>query len=96
MGGYYRILHMAFADTYKDKGEEDNYWVAVEEFKARSKELGFEDPFEVLTKYQLNSFEMIRDKLKAGPPACFREGWRSPLLGSKIDPITVVKPLEHV
>ncbi|KAF9362059.1 hypothetical protein BGX34_006719 [Mortierella sp. NVP85] len=96
MGGYYRILHMAFADKYEDKWEEDNYWDAVEEFKAQSKEVGFEDPFEVLTKYELTSFEMIRDKLKAGPPACFREGWRSPLLGIKIDPITVVKPLEHV
>ncbi|KAF9175936.1 hypothetical protein BGX21_008346 [Mortierella sp. AD011] len=93
---YYDILTSPFEDTYEDKWEEDPYWVAVESFKKRSKEIGYEDPFEVLNKYKINSYESIRDKLKAGPPACFREGWKSPLVGTELDTIAAIGPLEHV
>ncbi|KAF9361568.1 hypothetical protein BGX26_001573 [Mortierella sp. AD094] len=85
-----------FADKYEDKWEEDAYWVAVESFKKQSKEIGYEDPFEILSKYRMPSFESIRDKLKAGPPACFREGWKSSLVGTELDTVAAIAPLEHV
>ncbi|KAF8977459.1 hypothetical protein BGZ46_007376 [Entomortierella lignicola] len=83
-------------DKYEDKWEEDTYWAAVESFKAQSKEIGYEDPFEILSKYRITSFEGIRDKLKAGPPVCFRDGWKSPLIGTKLDTVAIVSPLQHL
>ncbi|KAG0300313.1 hypothetical protein BGZ98_009274 [Dissophora globulifera] len=93
---YIRVIREPFEEKYEDKWEEDNYWAAVEAFKVEVKEIGFEDPFEVLSKYRLTSFDQIHDKLKAGPPACFREGWKCTMIGTKIDTTALVAPLEHV
>lgn len=93
---YVDILRAPFVDKYEDKWEEEPYWVAVEEFKVKTKEIGIEDPFTILGKYNITSYEVIRDKLKAGPPACFREGWVSPKIGEKIDALGVIEPLEHL
>ncbi|KAF9272907.1 alpha 1,2-mannosyltransferase 2.4.1 [Mortierella alpina] len=93
---YVDILLVPFEEKYDEAWEEDTYWAAVEVFKAKSKEIGYEDPFEVLSKYKLTSFDDIRDKRKAGPPACFREGWISPLVGTKLDTVAAIAPLEHV
>ncbi|KAF9575612.1 hypothetical protein EC968_002548 [Mortierella alpina] len=93
---YVDILVIPFEEKYEEKWEEETYWAAVEVFKTKSKEIGYEDPFEFLSKYQITSYEDIRDKNKAGPPACFREGWISPLVGSKLDTMAAIAPLEHV
>ncbi|KAF9962127.1 hypothetical protein BGZ72_010047 [Mortierella alpina] len=95
-GAYCDILLTPFEEKYEEKWEEDTYWAAVEIFKAKSKEIGYEDPFEVLSKYKLTSYDDIRDKRKAGPPPCFREGWISPLVGTKLDTVAAIAPLEHV
>ncbi|KAG0264846.1 hypothetical protein BG011_005969 [Mortierella polycephala] len=93
---YTDIITEPFEEKYEDKWEEDAYWVAVGTFKVKSKEIGYEDPFEVLSKYGITSFEQIREKLKGGPPACFRSGWKSPVIGTAIDTVAVIAPLEHV
>ncbi|KAG0216530.1 hypothetical protein BGX28_000044 [Mortierella sp. GBA30] len=93
---YVDILRTPFEDKYEDKWEEDAYWAAVETFKSKSKEIGYEDPFEILTKYSITSFDEIRVKLKAGPLACFRKGWTSPLVGTKLDTVAAIAPLVHV
>ncbi|KAF9964578.1 hypothetical protein BGZ70_006250 [Mortierella alpina] len=93
---YVDILVTPFEEKYEETWEEDPFWEAVKVFKVKSKEIGYEDPFEVLSKYKLTSFENIRDKRKAGPPACFREGWTSPLVGTKLDTVAAIAPLEHV
>ncbi|KAK3847683.1 MAG: thioredoxin-like protein [Linnemannia gamsii] len=93
---YTEILHEPFTEKYEDKWEEDSYWAAVETFKIKTKEIGVDDPFELLQQYKITSYENIRDRLKAGPPACFRAGWKSPLLGVKVDHVAAIAPLEHV
>ncbi|KAI1319446.1 hypothetical protein EDD11_004023 [Mortierella claussenii] len=93
---YVETIHKPFLEKYEDKWEEDTYWAAVEVFKARSKEIGYENPFEVLSDFRLNSYDEIRDKLKAGPPACFRKGWKSVLIGTKVDTVAVIAPLQHI
>ncbi|KAF9930990.1 hypothetical protein FBU30_010995 [Linnemannia zychae] len=93
---YTDILWQPFAEKYEDAWEEEPYWVAVEAFKVRAKEIGIEEPLLILKEYRIPSYEAIRDRLKAGPPACFRAGWKSPLLGVKVDPVTIVSPLTHI
>ncbi|KAF9416376.1 hypothetical protein BGZ94_010237 [Podila epigama] len=93
---YTDILRNPFETKYEDTWEEDTYWLAVEQFKRKSKELGIDDPFEILSKYRITSYTDIRDKLKAGPPLCLREGWSSPLLGKKIDVASIIAPLRHL
>jgi len=93
---YQEILRVPFLEKYEDKWEEEPFWVAVEEFKVKSKEIGVEDPFTILSEYNIVSYESIRDKLKAGPPACFREGWVSPKIGEKFDALATIELLEHV
>jgi len=42
------------------------------------------------------SYEQIRDELKAGPPACWRKGWKSPLVGKTLDTLAVLEAIHHV
>ncbi|KAG9065371.1 hypothetical protein KI688_002696 [Linnemannia hyalina] len=84
-----------FREKYEEKWEEEAYWEAVETFKAESKKIGYEDPFEVLGKGRFTSFEAIRDILKAGPKPCFRKGWKSPYTGEKVDILALVESLHH-
>lgn len=93
---YSNILSDPFEEKYEDTWEEDTYWAAVESFKLKIKEIGIDDPFEILKKFNITSYESIRDRLKAGPPACLRAGWKSPYIGAKIDPVAVIAPLKHV
>ncbi|KAF8926116.1 hypothetical protein EDD21DRAFT_405366 [Dissophora ornata] len=94
---YAGIIMNPFSDKYEDKWEEDAYWAAVETFEARSKEIGYEDPFEVLEPVLfLESFEQIRESLIAGPPLSLRPGWKSPFIGAQVDAFSVVAPLEHL
>ncbi|KAF8922754.1 hypothetical protein BGZ58_003821 [Dissophora ornata] len=90
-------LHNPFIDQYEDKWQEEPFWAAVEVFKVQAKEIGYEEPLELLWSYYgKKSFEQIRDTLKAGPPACFREGWTSPYTGEKIDVLSVLEVIHHV
>ncbi|CAO3571476.1 unnamed protein product [Mortierella alpina] len=94
---YVSILMTPFNDKYEDAWEEDTYWTAVGALKARSKELGFDHPFEVLKPaFSLESFEQIRENLMAGPPLFLRPGWKSPFIGDKVDVQAVVAPLTLV
>ena len=92
---YLTTISSPLRNNYDEKWEEDTYWKAVETFKVQSKEIGFEDPFELLGQFGLTSYEIIRDKLKAGPPPCHRQGWKSPLIGEKVDVLAVVESLHH-
>ena len=88
-----------FKEIYGDTWEEETYWQAVETFKAESKRMGYEDPLETLGQYgllSLASFELIRDKLKAGPKPCFRKGWKSPYTGERVDILALAESLHHV
>ncbi|KAG0275402.1 hypothetical protein BGZ95_008837 [Linnemannia exigua] len=93
---YIDILHEPLRGKYEDTWEEDTYWAAVETFKIKTKEIGVEDPFEILQQFKITSYENIRDRLKAGPPAFLRAGWKSPLLGAKVDHAATIAPLEHI
>ncbi|KAG0048142.1 hypothetical protein BGZ83_006858, partial [Gryganskiella cystojenkinii] len=94
--GYHRILNEPFADKYEDKWEDAPFDRAVEEFKVFSEELGFRDPFEVLSKFRITSYEAAREDLKTGPPMCFRPGWKSPLLGEIISTEQLVGKCQHI
>ncbi|KAF9356337.1 hypothetical protein BGX26_005408 [Mortierella sp. AD094] len=90
-------LYRPFKDQYEDKWQEEPFWAAVEVFKVQVKEIGYEDPLERLKSYHgRESFEKIRDTLKAGPLACLREGWTSPYTGEKIDVLSVLEVIHHV
>ncbi|KAF9436100.1 hypothetical protein BGZ76_004809 [Entomortierella beljakovae] len=93
---YIHTFLIPFEKKYEDTWEEDTFLAAVEVFKVKSKEIGYEDPFELLKKFKVNSYEEIREKLKAGPPVFFREGWTSPLIGSKVDTGAVIGQLEQL
>ncbi|KAG0028260.1 hypothetical protein BGZ82_008525 [Podila clonocystis] len=85
------ILWEPFEDNYDDWHEEP-YWAAVEQFKIKSKEIGYDDPLDALASYNLSTYEIVRDKLKEGPPGCFRHGWVSPL--KSIDIAAMIGPLK--
>ncbi|KAF9306939.1 hypothetical protein BGZ74_001563 [Mortierella antarctica] len=85
------ILWAPFEDEYDDWHEEP-YWAAVEQFKIKSKEIGYDDPLVALAFPNLSTYESIRDKLKEVPPGCFRRGWVSPL--KRIDIAATIAPLE--
>ncbi|KAI1289100.1 hypothetical protein EDD11_009394, partial [Mortierella claussenii] len=82
---YSRVIYGSFHEQYKEKWEEEAYWEAVETFKVESREIGYEGPFEELGQYGHTSYEVIRNKLMAGPKPCFRKGWKSPYTGEKVD-----------
>ncbi|KAG0083807.1 hypothetical protein BGZ93_001595, partial [Podila epicladia] len=87
------ILWEPFEDDYDDWHEEP-YWTAVEQFKIKSKEIGYDDPLAALAFPNLSTYESIRDKLKEAPPGCFCRGWVSPL--KSIDIGATITPLEHL
>jgi hypothetical protein len=93
---YTRILSEPFEDKYEDRWQDEPFDRAVDEFKAKAQEIGFPDPFELLSKFKIDSYETIRAQLKKGPPPCFRPGWRSPLLGQRIDPMEVISRCKHM
>lgn len=93
---YTRILSAPFEDKYEERWEDEPFDRAVDDFKAKAQEIGFADPFELLSRFKIDSYETIRAQLKKGPPACFRPGWRSPLLGKYIDPADVISRCKHV
>ncbi|KAF9399151.1 hypothetical protein BGZ94_005803, partial [Podila epigama] len=89
------ILWEPFEESYGDEWVEENFQAAVKVFKEKSKEIGYEDPFVVLSSWNFPSYEAIRDALKAGPQqACFRRGWVSPL--RNIDVSAAIAPLQHL
>ncbi|KAI1300364.1 hypothetical protein EDD11_006292 [Mortierella claussenii] len=92
---YSRVIYGPFQEKYEEKWEEEAYWEAVETFKVEFREIGYEDPFEELGQYGHTSYEVIRDKLKAGPKPCFRDGWKSPYTGEKVDILALVGTLHH-
>ncbi|KAI9235182.1 MAG: hypothetical protein BYD32DRAFT_470663 [Podila humilis] len=85
------ILWEPFEDNY-DNWQEEPFWAAVEQFKIKTKEIGYDDPFVILADYKMPTFEIIRDKLKEGPVGCFRRGWVSPL--KNVDVAGAIGPLE--
>ncbi|KAF9400977.1 hypothetical protein BGZ94_005344 [Podila epigama] len=86
---YTAILNEPFEDKYEDRWEDAPFDRAVDVFKSRAREIGFDDPFELLARFKIESYESIRAQLKKGPPMCFRPNWQSPLLGQRIDALAV-------
>ncbi|KAG0216532.1 hypothetical protein BGX28_000046 [Mortierella sp. GBA30] len=93
---YTTILNEPFEDKYEDLWDDEPFDRAVEEFKVRALEIGFTDPFKLLSRYKVESYESIRAQLRKGPPLCFRMGWESPLLGQRIDPGAILSECEHI
>ena len=93
---YRNLLIHPFADKYEDRWDEDAWWEAVETFKVKSKELGFDEPLDILAEYTITSFERARDISKAGPPKCLRPHWKSPILGEKIDVLSLLEKTHHI
>ncbi|KAF9175933.1 hypothetical protein BGX21_008669 [Mortierella sp. AD011] len=93
---YTNILNDPFEDKYEDKWEDEPFDRAIDEFKARAQEIGFSDPFQLLSRYKILSYDAIRTQLKNGPPPCFRPGWKSPFLGTKVDLTSVLAKCEHL
>ncbi|KAF7720681.1 hypothetical protein EC973_006538 [Apophysomyces ossiformis] len=86
-----------FKEKHGDQWEEESFWEAVEIFKANSREIGYENPLERLSScYSKKSFDQIRDELKAGPPPCEKEDWKSPYIGEKLDILPVLEAIHHV
>ncbi|KAG0029735.1 hypothetical protein BGZ83_004852, partial [Gryganskiella cystojenkinii] len=92
---YRNLLIHPFEDKYEDKWDEDVWWEAVETFKVKSKELGFDKPLDILAP-PITSFEMARDLVKNGPPKCLRPHWKSPILGEKIDVLRLLEKTHHI
>ncbi|KAF9117074.1 hypothetical protein BGX27_005624 [Mortierella sp. AM989] len=93
---YTSILNDPFEDKYEDRWEDEPFDKAVDDFKVRAQEIGFTDPFELLSRYKVPSYEAIRTQLKKGPAPCFRPGWESPLLGVRFDIGSILAKCEHV
>ncbi|KAF8940239.1 hypothetical protein BGZ58_007250 [Dissophora ornata] len=93
---YTTILEKPFDDKFEDKWEDEPFDRAVDHFKTRAQEIGFADPFELLTRFNIESYESIRSQLKKGPALCFRAGWKSPIMGTKIDPLVITSRCEHI
>ncbi|KAG0345047.1 hypothetical protein BG004_004007 [Podila humilis] len=93
---YTAILSEPFEDKYEDRWEDGPFDLAVDDFKTRAQAIGFADPFELLSRFKIESFESIRAQLKKGPPLCFRPGWVSPLVGQRIDPLQVTSRCGHL
>ncbi|KAG0044695.1 hypothetical protein BGZ83_010083 [Gryganskiella cystojenkinii] len=93
---YFGILVKPFQDKYEEDWDEESFWKAVEQFKIRTKELGYDDPRVALTAYGGVPFESLRDNLKAGPPKCFRKGWKSEMLGESVDIDFVLSQCSHL
>ncbi|KAG0044318.1 hypothetical protein BGZ83_010443 [Gryganskiella cystojenkinii] len=94
---YTATLITPFKEQYEEKWQDEPFWAAVDAFKAQVKEIGFDDPLERLKSYMgRETFEKIRDNLKAGPPACLRKDWISPFTGETIDVLSVVERIHHV
>ncbi|GJJ76178.1 hypothetical protein EMPS_08537 [Entomortierella parvispora] len=92
---YIEILYRPFKEKHGDKWEEQPFWEAVKVFKIKAREIGYDDPLERLPHYGRNSFEQVRDKLKAGPPPYNLDGWKSPFIGQKLDVLPVLGVLDH-
>ncbi|KAG0349295.1 hypothetical protein BG004_008033 [Podila humilis] len=93
---YTNILNKPFEDKYEDKWDDEAFDRAVDHFKSRAQEIGFADPFELLARFKIESYETIRAELKKGPAPCFRPGWRSPILGTRLDPFVILSRCTHV
>ncbi|KAG0042046.1 hypothetical protein BGZ83_000967 [Gryganskiella cystojenkinii] len=93
---YTEIFHNPFAERYEQNWGEETFWEAVEVFKVKMKELEVENPFDFFGKYKLGSYELIRDKCKAGPPLCVRKSWKSPAVGEKVDVLGLLERLHHI
>src|SRR5690554_3368872 len=93
---YTTILNQPFEDKYEDKWEDEPFDRAIDQFKSRAQEIGFADPFELLSRFKVESYEAICAQLKKGPHLCFRQGWKSPILGTRIDPLVITSKCEHV
>ncbi|KAI1319447.1 hypothetical protein EDD11_004024 [Mortierella claussenii] len=93
---YNTILNEPFEDKYEDKWEDEPFDRALEDFKCRVQEIGFADPFELLSRFNITSYETMREQFKRGPALCFRPGWISPLVGEVVDTSALLAKCQHV
>ncbi|GJJ71425.1 hypothetical protein EMPS_03775 [Entomortierella parvispora] len=93
---YFGLLVRPFRDKYEENWDEESFWKAVEQFKIKVRELGYEDPRQALTVYGGLSFGDLRDNLRKGPPKCFRKGWKSEMLGESVDITFALRQCSHL
>jgi len=94
---YLQIIYQPFKDFFGDKWQEEPYWAAVEVFKAKAKEMGYDEPGPVLSRCRLpDSYEDMRDILKEGPEECYRDGWKSKIVGEPLDVGLLLNECEHL
>ncbi|KAF9089133.1 hypothetical protein BGX23_006901 [Mortierella sp. AD031] len=99
VGKYFgQILYTPFQDKYEDKWDEEFFRASILEFEEKCKtELGFEGPIEEAFKeIGYMPYEELKTILKAGPPAFARPGWKSPMLGHKLEILEQLKGCEYV
>ncbi|KAI0925919.1 hypothetical protein AcV5_008522 [Taiwanofungus camphoratus] len=71
-----------FQPLYEDKWDQARWDVAVAKFRAAH------DPAVIerfMKRARLPNWDALEIQMKKGPPAFLRPGWRSPLLGRKVD-----------
>ncbi|KAF8968893.1 hypothetical protein BGZ46_010764, partial [Entomortierella lignicola] len=93
---YKTILNKPFENMYEDKWRDEPFDRAIDQFKSRAQEIGFSDPFELLSRFNIQSYDAIRADLKKGPALCFRPGWKSPILDTKVDPLVIASKCKYI
>ncbi|KAG0002610.1 hypothetical protein BGZ80_000125 [Entomortierella chlamydospora] len=93
---YKTILNKPFENMYEEKWQDEPFDRAIDQFKSRAQEIGFSDPFELLSRFNIQSYDAIRAELKKGPAMCFRPGWRSPIINSRVDPMVIASKCDYV
>ncbi|KAI0734247.1 hypothetical protein C8Q72DRAFT_923633, partial [Fomitopsis betulina] len=71
-----------FQPLYEDKWDQGTWDAAVGRFKAAHNPVVV-DRF--MQKARLPTWEALEEQMRKGPPAFLRPGWRSPLLGKRVD-----------
>ncbi|PCH42305.1 hypothetical protein WOLCODRAFT_152330 [Wolfiporia cocos MD-104 SS10] len=71
-----------FQPLYEEKWDQARWDAAVSRFRASHKP---EVVQTFMRKARLPDWDALREQMKKGPPAFLRPGWKSPLLGQKVD-----------
>ncbi|KAH9928667.1 uncharacterized protein B0H18DRAFT_1084408 [Fomitopsis serialis] len=82
MNDFRTNIWSVFQPLYEDKWDQARWDAAVARFRATHNP-AVVDRF--MKKARLPTWEALEEQMKKGPPAFLRPGWRSPLLGKRVD-----------